>query len=88
MYSFISCCALTDLVVCREAVTENSQLRNIVERLRFHLVNQLAAAPSNLPNPVLSFPSCDDLSLLNDSMSQICGDSTFSSLLNSPLDML
>eukprot|EP00884_Botryococcus_braunii_P014501 jgi/Botrbrau1/23051/Bobra.136_1s0039.1 len=68
-----------------EAVAENALLRNVVERLRFHLVNHVATDNSCPPSPCI-LPNTDDIGLLPETSSIFSGDNSFSSLLSSPLE--
>jgi hypothetical protein len=70
---------------CREAITENAMLRNVVERLRYHLVNHVATETSAPPSPCI-FPNTDDVGLLPDTSSMFSGDNSFSSMLSCPLE--
>lgn len=63
-------------------MAENALLRNVVERLRFHLVNQVASESSGPPSPRI-LPNIDEVGLLPETPSIFASDDTsFCSLLD------
>lgn len=63
-------------------MAENALLRNVVERLRFHLVNQVASESSGPPSPRI-LPDIDDVGLLAETPSIFTSDEpNFCSLLD------